>query len=192
MMVQQAELGVAAAQYPEAAATAERAREAYIGLDDERAALRATALLGRIEMQRGHWDEAGALLQRSLDTLDPATDPAAYARIAAEFARTRMIRDRNDEGAAWAAEALNTRGACLEGLGLPDEGIALIRASVEPAAAHLLSSAELRARYNLAGQLDHDDPRGSVEPSTSAPAHAPASIASTRPSGGRPVQPGPP
>ena len=53
----------------------------------------ATALLGRIEMKRGHWDEAAALLERSLSDLDPSRDPATFARFAAEFARTRMIRD---------------------------------------------------------------------------------------------------
>ena len=35
--------------------------------------------------------------------------------------------------------------------------------SVDLAAAHHLSAAELRARFNLAGRLDYDDPNGAVE-----------------------------
>ncbi len=178
LLVQQAELSEAGARYAEAVRTAERARDAYEALGDGRAALQATALLGRIEMKQGHWDEAAALLERSLADVDPATDPATYARFAAEFARTHMVHDRNEEGAAWAeralaasgparlveviAEAMNTRGVCLQGLGRLDEGIALIRASVDLAAAHHLSAAELRARFNLAGRLYSDDPRESI------------------------------
>ena len=90
-----------------------------------------------------------------------------------------MIADRNVEGAAWAeralsaagplrrvetiAEAMNTKGVCLQNLGRLDEGIALIRASVDLAAAHHLSAAELRARFNLAGRLDYDDPNDAIE-----------------------------
>jgi len=44
-----------------------------------------------------------------------------------------------------------------------DEGIALIRASVELAAAHFLSAAELRARFNLSGRLSTDDPERAIE-----------------------------
>jgi tetratricopeptide (TPR) repeat protein len=61
------------------------------------------------------------------------------------------------------AEAMNTKGVCLQYLGRLDEGIALIRASVELAAAHFLSAAELRARFNLAGRLSSDDPGGGIE-----------------------------
>jgi hypothetical protein len=92
--------------------------------------------------------------------------------------RNRSTRRRcNEEGAAWAeralvaagpvrlieviAEALDTRGVCIQGLGRLDEGIALLRASVELAAAHHLSAAELRARFDLAGRMYGDDPGGS-------------------------------
>ena len=90
-----------------------------------------------------------------------------------------MVRDRNEEGAAWTeralaaagparlveviAEAMNTRGVCLQGLGRLDEGIALIRASVDLAAAHHFSASELRARFNLAGRLYSDDRRAATE-----------------------------
>ena len=179
ILVQQAELNEAAAHFVEAAATAALARDAYEELADTVAALQATALIGRIDMKRGRWDEAAVLLEHALGHLDPTSDPATYARLAAEFARTHMIADRNAEGAVWAeralaaagplrrmetiAEAMNTKGVCLQGLGRLDEGIALIRASVELAAAHHLSAAELRARFNLAGRLDYDDPNGALE-----------------------------
>ncbi len=179
LLIQQAEWDEAGARYPEAAETAERARTAYAALGDDRAARLASAVLGRIEMKRGHWDEAAALLERSLSDLDASVDPATYARFAAEFARTRMIRNLVEEGADWAeralaaagpgraveviAEALNTRGVCLQYLGRLDEGIALIRASVELAAAHHLSASELRARFNLGGRLFADDPGEAID-----------------------------
>ena len=179
LLVQQAELNEAGAHYDEAVATAGLARSAYETLEDKRAALQTTALIGRIETKRGHWDEAAVLLERGLVDLDPSSDPATYARLAAEFARTHMVNDRNVEGAAWAdralaaagplrrvdiiAEAMNTRGVCQQYLGRFDEGIASIRASVELAAGHHLSAAELRARYNLAGRLATDDPFGSID-----------------------------
>ncbi|HEX5451430.1 MAG TPA: hypothetical protein VFW86_03490, partial [Candidatus Limnocylindrales bacterium] len=163
----------------EALATAGLARDAYEALADTRATLQTTALLGRIEMKRGHWDEAAVLLERGLANLDPSSDPATYARLAAEFARTHMVNYRNAEGAAWAdralaaagplrrvdiiAEAMNTRGVCLQYLGRLDEGIASIRASVDLAATHHLSSAELRARFNLAGRLTTEDPTEAME-----------------------------
>jgi tetratricopeptide (TPR) repeat protein len=162
LLVQQAELNEADAHYEEALAKAAGARDAYEVLADPRATLQTTALLGRIEMKRGRWDEAGVLLERGLADLDPSSDPATYAQLAAEFARTHMVNYRNLEGAAWAdralaaagplrrvdiiAEAMNTKGVCLQYLGRLDEGIALIRASVDLAAAHFLSAAELRAR----------------------------------------------
>ena len=58
---------------------------------------------------------------------------------------------------------MNTKGVCLQYLGRFDEGVALIRASVDLAAAHHLSAAELRARYNLAGRLSADDPASAIE-----------------------------
>jgi class 3 adenylate cyclase/tetratricopeptide (TPR) repeat protein len=179
LLVQQAELNEADAHYEEALAKAAGARDAYEVLADTRATLQTTALLGRIEMKRGRWDDAGVLLERGLADLDPSSDPATYAQLAAEFARTHMVNYRNLEGAAWAdralaaagplrrvdiiAEAMNTKGVCLQYLGRLDEGIALIRASVDLAAAHFLSAAELRARYNLAGRLTTDDPGGAIE-----------------------------
>src|SRR4029079_14703940 len=111
--------------------------------------------------------------------LDPSSDPATYARLAAEFARTHMVNHGTAEGAARAdralaaagplrrvdiiAEAMNTKAVCLQYLGRLYEGIALIRASVELAAAHFLSAAELRARFNLAGRLTVDDPVDAIE-----------------------------
>ena len=176
LLIQQAEWNEAGARYPEAIAAVADARAVYDRLGDVHAGLLATALLGRIEMKRGRWDEAAALLERSLADLEPTSDPATFARIAAEYARTHMVSDRNQEGAAWTeralaaagpirlieviAEALNTRGVCVQGLGRLDEGIALIRASVDLAAAHHLSASELRARFNLAGRLWADDPMG--------------------------------
>jgi hypothetical protein len=56
------------------------------------------------------------------------------------------------------AEAMNTRGVCLQTLNRLDEGIALIRAAADLAAAHDLSAAEIRARFNLGGRLFADDP----------------------------------
>jgi class 3 adenylate cyclase/tetratricopeptide (TPR) repeat protein len=179
ILVQQAEMNEAAAHYEESLATAALAREAYESLGDTLAALQATALIGRIETKRGHWDDAAVLLEHALENLDPASDPATYARLAAEFARTHMVANRTAEGAAWAeralaaagplrrvetiAEAMNTKGVCLQGLVRLDEGVAMIRASVDLAAAHHLSGPELRARFNLAGRLTADDPHAAIE-----------------------------
>ena len=176
--VQQAELSEMAARLDDAAAIAERARLAYVELDDRPRELQATALLGRIEMKRGRITEAVALFERSLADLEPSADPEIYARFAAEYARTHMVSGRHLEGASWAdralaaagpirlveviAEALDTRGVCLQGLDRLDEGVALIRASVDLAAANHLSSAELRARFNLAGRRYSDDPRDAI------------------------------
>ena len=179
ILVQQAELNEAAVHFDEAAVTAELARDAYEALGSTVAALQATALMGRIEMKRSRPIEAAVLLEHALAGLDPTSGSATYARLAAEFARTHMMADRNAEGAAWAeralvaagpirrietiAEAMNTKGVCLQGLGRLDEGIALIRASVDLAATHHLSAAELRARFNLSGRLDYDDPTSAIE-----------------------------
>jgi tetratricopeptide (TPR) repeat protein len=151
----------------------------YQRLGDRSAFLGATALLGRIEMKSGRMVEAAALFEQSLSDLDPAADPATYARFAAEYARIHMVEDRSAEGAAWTeralaaagpirlvevvAEALNTRGVCLQTLNRLDEGVALLRASIDLAAANHLSSAELRARFNLAGRRFADDPRDAIQ-----------------------------
>ncbi|MFL5675173.1 MAG: AAA family ATPase [Chloroflexota bacterium] len=179
LLVQQAELNEADARYDEAIETATLARAAYDALADTTATLQTTALLGRIEMKRGHWDEAAVLLERGLATLDPSSDPATYARLAAEFSRTHMVNNRDADGVLWAdralaaagplrrvdiiAEAMNTKGVCLQYIGRLDEGIALIRASVDLAAVHHLSGAELRARFNLAGRLTTEDPNEGIE-----------------------------
>ncbi|HYM84874.1 MAG TPA: hypothetical protein VEY67_12060, partial [Candidatus Dormibacteraeota bacterium] len=174
LLIQQAELNEAGGRLDEAATTAERARDAYAALGDEPKALHAVALLGRIELKRGHTAEAAALFERSLARLDRDADPALFARFAAEYGRVHMLRDRNAEAAEWTeralaaagplrlveviAEAMNTRGVCLQGLGRYDEGVSLIRAAVEMAATHHLSNAELRARFNLGGRVFADDP----------------------------------
>ncbi len=179
LLAHQAELNEADARYVEAIATATLARDAYEALGDTRATLQATALVGRIEMKQGHWDEAAALLEEGLATLDPSADPVTYARLAAEFARTHMVHNRCLEGTDWAdralaaagplrrveiiAEAMNTKGVCLQYLDRLDEGIALIRASIDLAAAHHLSAAELRARFNLAGRMGAEDPVGAMD-----------------------------
>ena len=48
-------------------------------------------LLGRIEMKRGHWDEAAALLERSLSDLDPSVRPRDLRAI-----RGRIRADAHD------------------------------------------------------------------------------------------------
>ena len=179
LLMRQAELSEAGARFEEATTAAEEARATYERLGDRSAFLGATALLGRIEMKSGRMVEAAALFEQSLSDLDPAADPATYARFAAEYARIHMVENRAAEGAAWTeralaaagpirlvevvAEALNTRGVCLQYLNRLDEGVALLRASVDLAAANHLSSAELRARFNLAGRRFADDPRDAIE-----------------------------
>ena len=178
LLVQQAELNEAGARHEEAVARVEEARAAYEALGDGTRALQAAALLGRIEMKRGRMREAAVLLEESLARLDPAEDPGLFARLAAEYARIHMLADQVAEGAAWAeraleaagparlieviAEAMDTRGVCLQGLDRLDEGIALILASVELAAAHRPSNAELRARFDLGGRLVVEWPRAAI------------------------------
>jgi class 3 adenylate cyclase/tetratricopeptide (TPR) repeat protein len=179
LLFRKAELSEAGAQYADATEAAKDARAAFARLGERAGLLGATALLGRIEMKSGRIAEAGELFEEGLAGLDPGADPAAYARFAAEFARINMVGDRAAEGAMWAeralaaagpirlveivAEGLNTRGTCLQSLGRLDEGVALLRASVELAAANHLSNAELRARFNLAGRRFADDPRDAIE-----------------------------
>ena len=178
LLMRQAELSEAGARFEDATRAAEEARATYERLGDRSAFLGATALLGRIEMKSGRMVEAAALFQQSLSGLDPAADPATYARFAAEYARIHMVENRAAEGAAWTeralaaagpirlvevvAEALNTRGVCLQYLNRLDEGVALLRASIDLAAANHLSGAELRARFNLAGRRFADDPRDAI------------------------------
>lgn len=57
---------------------------------------------------------------------------------------------------------MNTRGVCLQYLNRLDEGVALLSASVNLAAANHLSGAELRARFNLAGRRFADVPRDAI------------------------------
>jgi class 3 adenylate cyclase/tetratricopeptide (TPR) repeat protein len=179
LLVQQAELSEAGARFDAALEAADRARQASEAMGDETRALQAVALLGRIQLKRNRVNEAAELFERSLARLDPAADPRLFARFAAEYARVHMLSDRMVEGADWAeralaaagpvrlleviAEAMNTRGVCLQGLDRLDEGIALIRAAVAMAADHHLSNAELRARFNLAGRVFADDPLEAIE-----------------------------
>jgi class 3 adenylate cyclase/tetratricopeptide (TPR) repeat protein len=179
LLVQQAELIEADARSEKAAELADAARAAYEALGDETRALQATALLGRIHLKSSRNAEAAALFEQSLARLDPAADAGLFARFAAEYARVHMMAGRGVEGVAWAeralaaagparlievvAEAMDTRGVCLQETDRFDEGFAMIRASVDLAAEHRLSNAELRARYNLAGRRWWDDPRDAIE-----------------------------
>jgi hypothetical protein len=52
---------------------------------------------------------------------------------------------------------MNTNGVCIHALGRLDEGVALIRASLELATEHQLTAAQVRASYNLAGRLMIED-----------------------------------
>jgi class 3 adenylate cyclase/tetratricopeptide (TPR) repeat protein len=179
LLVRQAELAEAGALFSEAATMAERARAAFEAVGDGRGALLATAIIGRIELARGHVDEATVALEHAVRGLDPATDPEVYARLASELARAHMLAGRYAPGLEWTerslaaagpirateliAEALNTRGVLLQESGRLDEGILLIRAAVDLAAASSHSRAELRARYNLAGRMFSDDPRAGAK-----------------------------
>ena len=179
ILERQAGLAEAAAEFARAIDVAGRARALYEATGDGAGATRVIAALGGIELKSGRHAEATALLEDAVTRLDPATDPEAYARVAALIARSLMLSGHGIETVEWAeralaaagpirlietvAEALNTRGVGLDHLNRLDEGMALIRASIELAATHRLSNAELRARYNLAGRLFGDDPAEAVE-----------------------------
>ncbi len=174
LLLRQAELAVADAKYEPAIALAERARAAYEVLGDSGRARSSVALVGEVELLRGHDPEAGALFRDALAGLEPGDDPEAFARLASQLARVYVRSDQGAEGAVWAeraleaagplrlveivAEALNTRGVCVQSLNRLDESIALIRAAADLAAAHGLSAAEIRARFNLGGRLFAEDP----------------------------------
>jgi class 3 adenylate cyclase/tetratricopeptide (TPR) repeat protein len=175
LLMRQAEVAEAGAMLVEAERIAETARRTLEEVGDTRRVRQATALIGRIDLKLGRVDEAAVELERSLAGLDPAEDPEVFARLASELARACMLANRYPEGLVWTdralaaagpirltetiAEALNTRGVMLQGSGRLDEGMLLIQAAVDLAAANHLSHAELRARYNLAGRLVSDDPR---------------------------------
>ncbi|HET7028137.1 MAG TPA: AAA family ATPase [Candidatus Limnocylindrales bacterium] len=174
VMFRQAELSMADAKFDDTVALAERAREAYVGLGDDIGRRQAIALVGQVELLGRDERDADKRFREALDGLDPTREPAAFARFASELARVHMRSDAGAEGAMWAeraleaagplrlveviAEAINTRGVCLQSLGRLDEGIALIRAAADLAAANGLSAAEIRARFNLAGRMFADDP----------------------------------
>jgi class 3 adenylate cyclase/tetratricopeptide (TPR) repeat protein len=176
VLLRSAELELFDAKFDEAIGHAELARAAYLALGDDLAARHASALVGHVELQRGRDSMARERFREALDGLDPSRDPAAFARFASELARVHMRADEGAEGAQWAeraleaagplrlvevvAEAMDTRGVCLQSLGRLDESEALIRAAADLAAAHRLSGAEIRARFNLGGRLFLDDPRG--------------------------------
>jgi class 3 adenylate cyclase/tetratricopeptide (TPR) repeat protein len=175
----QAMLADAAAEGDTAIAKAELARTTYEQVGDLRAAARMTGLLGQIELKVGRHQEAMALLERALPSIDPDLDPEGYARIAAQMARGYMLVGRSREAVEWAdralaaagpnraveivAESLNTKGTALQELQRYDESLALIRAAMEMSAANRLSNSELRARYNLAGRLVEDEPEEAIE-----------------------------
>ncbi len=175
LLLREAELQSFDAKHEPAIALAQRSREIYERLGDDGRARRAIALIGAVELNRGHDRDARALFREALDGLDPHAEPEAFARFAAELARVHMRADESAEGAAWAeraleaagplrlieviAEALNTRGVNLQGLNRLDEGIALIRAAAKLAADHDLAGAEIRARFNLSGRLFSDEPQ---------------------------------
>ena len=179
VLERQAGLAESAARFEAAIEKAEAARAAYEALGDGSAAARATGLLGSVELKVGRHGEAHGLLLDAIASLDPDQDPLSYARIAALLARVQMLAGNGRDAVEWAdralaaagplrnveiiAEALNTKGTSLQVLNRLDESMALIRAAIELAAAHHLSNAELRARFNLAGRLFGDDPLGAIE-----------------------------
>jgi class 3 adenylate cyclase/tetratricopeptide (TPR) repeat protein len=157
-----------AARLPEARAHFEQAIEQLEAAGQAHAAARVRASLGDVLFHEDRLEDALAATERAFAALAGEEPDADLATLAAQLARLLMIADRHDEALARnetaldIAEALelpdvfsyalNTKGAIVGKRGRRQEGLLLVRHSLEVALAHGLSEAALRAYNNIAAQ----------------------------------------
>ncbi len=153
------------------------ALEHYTAAGDESGLARAVVLYSKSLDAVGKLDEAIEALETALASCaDDSTDPDVVALLA-EIARLFMIaRDPRDLEAVERAlvraetlgvvptivDALVTKGSIMDNHGRTLESIALLRGSIDLAAANGLVNTELRARSNLASGLFGNGRRGAV------------------------------
>ncbi len=182
---ERAELLARAAEPAALAATVDAERyaaaavDAYRELGDTVAAVRASALLGRVLLDASEIAPAMDVLNEALASVEGAGAPEVEAEVAAYLARGYMREAENQRAVEMAdraltiaerlnlddvvAEALLNKGSALGYLGRRREANALLEAAVKLAMQGSSTSREMRARHNLATGLSEDDPKRSLE-----------------------------
>jgi tetratricopeptide (TPR) repeat protein len=145
---------------------------------DTQAATRDRAQLASLLLQAQRSEAALGELERAWEAYPAdAIRDTAQIHLATELARAYMLRGDTERAIEWAERAIAEGGASPDGReplvtdarislgtalaqgGRAEEGLAELRTAIDAASTHGPSSAELRARANLAWIMAGDDPR---------------------------------
>jgi class 3 adenylate cyclase/predicted ATPase len=172
----------AAARFPTAEGHLREAIDLRDALGDAPAATRHRAQLASLLLQAQRSDAALNELEQAWEAhpADAVRD-AAQIHLATELARAYMLRGETDRATEWAERAIAgaeaspdehralvidariSLGTALAQGGRPEEGLAELTRAIDDAERDGPSSAELRARANLAWLKAGDDPRAAAE-----------------------------
>jgi class 3 adenylate cyclase/predicted ATPase len=169
----------ASARDDRAESYAREAIEIHAAVDDDRAVLKTSALLGRILIDHGRFADAIEAMEWALERRDRGVDDDASAALLATLSRAFMRSDepaRSIEIAERAlalaerqnldlavAEALNNKGSSLSRLGRRREAQALHEMAIRLAEKGGWIDLELRIRNNLSVALMSDEPLRSLD-----------------------------
>ena len=177
-----------AGKYEMAEGFLRRALEAVRTGNDLASEAHILAELGRVITTGGRAAVAVAEITGSLDRFDGITDDRAKVALWAALSRAYMLHAEWAQAVEWAdralplaeredmvpetADLLNTRATALSYHGRTREAIAGLRGVLALADAYGLGYAALRAKINMAGALNADDPRDAWEITVSGVADA--------------------
>ncbi|HET7677911.1 MAG TPA: adenylate/guanylate cyclase domain-containing protein [Candidatus Limnocylindrales bacterium] len=166
------------ARYERVEEHARAALEHYRSVDDLAGVARAATRLGRARSMLSELGASRRDLEGAVTGTEALGDHPDRAELIAELARTLMLADKSgpaiemaDRALLMAApldlapvivEALITRGAAIGKSGRQTEALAITLGAAELASMRGLVSSELRARYNVTGQLLTEDPRAAL------------------------------
>ena len=172
----------AAARFPTAEAHLREAIDLRDALGDAAAATRHRAQLASVLLQAQRSDAALTELEQAWEAHpEDAVRDTAQIHLATELARAYMLRGDTDRAVEWAGRAIEgaeaspdenralvidariSLGTALAQGGRADEGLAELTRAIDEAGRDGPSSAELRARANLAWLKAGDDPRAAAE-----------------------------
>jgi class 3 adenylate cyclase/predicted ATPase len=156
---------------------ADRAREIFTELGDERGALRAATQMGFLYDRRDR--DAVAVMEEAIGRASELEGTVELAYAHAQLARAYMIGDQDELAVTWADRALaaagpgpesvrlvlgasTTKGPSLLRLGRWHEAKIILRGAIDLAERHELVFEQLRARNNLASALEQDRPDEAV------------------------------
>ena len=168
----------AAGHHASAEALYRRSAEAYRGLGDRVGEARATVSIASVMLNAGRVADAIAALEPAADAFaDLASEPAVIA-LHAQLARAHMLAEDHDVALEWAdrtigaaerhdlvsivADTLVTKGALLQFLGRPHEGVALMEGALRLSEANDLPFVSLRAYINLSAGQSVTDARAAT------------------------------